>query len=49
MQNKEDLTKEFVDVLQDLCTAYRMLAGLDGAFDTPLMNAEKLLKKLGDY
>lgn len=49
LEDQESIKKDYVEVLQDLCTAYRMLVGLDGAFDTPLTNAETLLKKLGDY
>ena len=39
---------ELKECLQDLCTAYRMLVGLDGAFDTPLTNAERILRRVSE-
>ena len=39
---------ELKECLQDLCTAYRMLVGLEGAFDTPLTNAERILRRISE-
>ena len=40
--------KDLQECLSNLCTAYRMVVGLDGAYDTPLTDAERLLKRLSE-
>ena len=40
--------EELQECLSNLCTAYRMVVGLDGAYDTPLTDAERLLKRLSE-
>ena len=40
--------KELQECLSNLCTAYRMVVGLDGAYDTSLTDAERLLKRLSE-
>ena len=46
-EERKDMA-ELKECLQDMCTAYRMLVGLDGAFDTPLTNAERILRRVSE-
>ena len=46
IQDQEDLAKDCVKVLHNLCKAYRMATGLEGAYDSALQDAERLLKEL---